>query len=264
MILHFFKYQGTGNDFIILDNRKGEIDFLSSEIVKQLCDRKFGIGADGLMLMNSHEPFDFEMIYLNADGNKSTMCGNGGRCMIKFASDIGINKPFYKFLAVDGEHEAEIENQGLIKLRMKDVSEIEIDDGHYILNTGSPHFVKITSQLNNVDVNKIGSEIRFNDRFKKEGINVNFVEALEHGTIFVRTFERGVEQETLSCGTGVTAAALVSANNECGYNRIAVKTLGGQLSVEFNKIDTKNFNNIWLCGPAKFVFKGEITLKNLI
>jgi diaminopimelate epimerase len=261
MTLSFFKYQGTGNDFIILDNRAGLINFLNTEIVAQLCHRKYGIGADGLMLMNSHEQYDFEMIYYNSDGNKSTMCGNGGRCMVKFASDMGIHKYTYTFLAVDGLHEAEIETSGVVKLHMNDVDEIVYEKGHYILNTGSPHFIKIAENLENVDVQKSGSEIRFSKQFEEKGINVNFVELLENDAIFVRTYERGVEDETLSCGTGVTAAALISAHNECGFNRVEVETLGGHLSVEFKKIDDQHFKDIWLCGPATFVYKGEITIE---
>jgi diaminopimelate epimerase len=261
MTLSFFKYQGTGNDFIILDNRDGETNFLTAEIVQQLCHRKFGIGADGLMLMNSHEQYDFEMIYYNADGKKSTMCGNGGRCMVKFAFDLGTHKYTYTFLAIDGLHEAEIEINGDVKLRMNDVKEVVCEKGHYILNTGSPHFIKPTENLENINVSKSGNEIRFSKQFENEGINVNFVESLDDDAIFVRTYERGVEDETLSCGTGVTAAALIFAHNERGFNRVEVKTLGGHLSVEFNKIDDQHFNNIWLCGPATFVYKGEITLK---
>jgi diaminopimelate epimerase len=261
MTLPFFKYQGTGNDFIILDNREGKINFLTTEIVEQLCHRKYGIGADGLMLMNSHEQYDFEMIYYNADGNKSTMCGNGGRCMVKFASDLGIHKYTYTFLAVDGLHEAEIETNGVVKLHMNDVHKVVHEKGHFILNTGSPHFIKLAENVENVNVSKSGSEIRFSKQFEQEGINVNFVESLDDDAIFVRTYERGVEDETLSCGTGVTAAALISAHNERGFNRVEVKTLGGHLSVEFNKIDDQHFNEIWLCGPATLVYKGEITIE---
>jgi diaminopimelate epimerase len=262
MTLSFFKYQGTGNDFIILDNRAGLINNLNTEIIAQLCHRKYGIGADGLMLMNSHEQYDFEMIYYNADGKTSSMCGNGGRCMVKFAFDLGIHKYTYTFLAIDGLHEAEIEKNGGVKLRMNDVKEVVFEKGHYILNTGSPHFIKPAENVENVDVSKSGNEIRFSKQFEQEGINVNFVESLDNDSIFVRTYERGVEDETLSCGTGVTAAALVFAHNDRGFNRVEVKTLGGHLSVEFNKVDDQNFKDIWLCGPATFVYKGEIIIEN--
>jgi len=262
MTLSFFKYQGTGNDFIILDNRAGLFDHLSTEIIEHLCHRKFGIGADGLMLMNSHEQYDFEMIYYNADGKTSSMCGNGGRCMVKFAFDLGMHKYTYTFLAVDGLHEAEIEINRGVKLRMNDVNEVIQEKGYYILNTGSPHFIKPSENVENVNVCKSGNEIRFSKQFEQEGINVNFVESLDNDSIFVRTYERGVEDETLSCGTGVTAAALIFAHNQRGFNRVEVKTLGGHLSVEFNKIDDQNFKDIWLCGPATFVYKGEIAIEN--
>jgi len=260
MILFFYKYQGTGNDFIIIDNREHKFDNLSPKQIQKLCERKFGIGADGLMLMNRKEGYDFEMKYFNADGRTSSMCGNGGRCMIKFAFHMGIHKYTYHFYAADGAHEAEIDNQNLIRLKMNDVKNIELNNGYAILNTGSPHFVKHVADIMNVDVVETGREIRESDQFAKEGINVNFVEPVDTDSIFVRTYERGVEDETLSCGTGVTASALISSHNERGFNRVEVKTLGGNLSVEYNKISDTEFDNIWLCGPAELVFKGEVEL----
>ena len=260
MTLFFYKYQGTGNDFIIIDNRDNKFDNINSKQIQKFCDRKFGIGADGLMLMNKKEGYDFEMKYFNADGRTSSMCGNGGRCMIKFAFHMGIHKYTYHFIAVDGEHEAEIDNQNLIRLKMNDVKNIELNNGYAILNTGSPHFVKHVTDIMKVDVVETGREIRESDSFAKEGINVNFVESVDNDTIFVRTYERGVEDETLSCGTGVTASALIAAHNEKGFNRVEVKTLGGNLSVEYNKISDTAFDNIWLCGPAELVFKGEVEL----
>jgi diaminopimelate epimerase len=258
MNLTFFKYQGTGNDFIIIDNRKNEIGQLNQKQIEWLCNRKFGIGADGLMLMNAKQGYDFEMVYFNADGKESTMCGNGGRCMILFAYHQGIHEYTYRFTAIDGEHEGEIDINNLIRLKMKNVDEIEFHNHHSILNTGSPHFVKQVHDLINVDVVETGRNIRESKQFAKEGINVNFVETISEDAIFVRTYERGVEDETLSCGTGVTAAALISAHNNRGFNRVEVKTPGGNLSVEFEKISDSFFENIWLCGPANFVFKGEI------
>jgi diaminopimelate epimerase len=257
----FYKYQGTGNDFIILDNRFGAYNNLLSKQIEILCDRKFGIGADGLMLMNTKEGYDFEMIYYNADGKMSTMCGNGGRCMIRFANDIGIHKYTYLFSAVDGDHEGEIDNNNKIRLKMKNVSDLEFHNNHAILNTGSPHFVKFVNDVENVDVVETGRYIRESKQYASEGINVNFVETIEDDKIFVRTYERGVEDETLSCGTGVTAAALVAAHNERGFNRVEVKTPGGNLSVEFEKTSDTEFENIWLCGPADLVFKGDIEIK---
>jgi diaminopimelate epimerase len=260
MKIDFFKYHGTGNDFVILDNYHHTAPALSTQQIKLICDRHFGIGADGLMLLSKRNGYDFEMIYYNADGNESTMCGNGGRCLVKFAHHSGIHKTLYKFLAIDGEHEAEIDIDGTVSLKMKDVNEVDYHTHYTIIHTGSPHFVKFTENVANVDVVTTGSEIRHSHTFEEEGINVNFVETVNEDTIFVRTYERGVENETLSCGTGVTAAALLSAHNDNGFNTVDVKTPGGRLSVEFNKVDEQHFEDIWLCGPAEFVFKGEMDL----
>jgi diaminopimelate epimerase len=258
MNITFHKYQGTGNDFVIIDNRNNSVQ-LTTVQVKKMCDRRFGIGADGLMLLNSKNGYDFEMIYYNADGRESSMCGNGGRCLVKFAYNLGIHKRKYLFIAVDGEHEASVEDNGWVYLKMKNVQGIEKHYTDSVLDTGSPHYIKHINNLVNYDVVKSGKEIRYNDEFKKNGINVNFVEQTDK-SIFVRTYERGVEDETLSCGTGVTAAALVYAHNDNGFNRVEVKTLGGNLAVEFEKKDDETFENIWLCGPAEFVFKGEVTV----
>lgn len=257
----FFKYQGTGNDFVIIDNRNGHDLKLSIEQVKKLCDRKFGIGADGLMLLNDKPGFDFEMIYFNSDGRVGSMCGNGGRCLIKFAESIGIQKETYKFIATDGEHEARIDTNGIIYLKMNDVDVVVNHHSDFLVDTGSPHYVKLVPQLATFDVVKKGREIRYSREFEKEGINVNFVEQLdEPDKIFVRTYERGVENETLSCGTGVTAAALVCYHNENGFNEVEVKTLGGRLNVEFDRVDDGKFRNIWLCGSAERVFAGTIEI----
>lgn len=256
----FFKYQGTGNDFVIFDNRGGEFNGLSTEEVKQLCDRRFGIGADGLMLLNAHPDYDFEMKYYNADGRESSMCGNGGRCLVKFAYDKGIIKSAYKFLAVDGEHEAEVDFDGTVSLKMNDVESIRFIDNHFVLNTGSPHYVEITEDVMKLDVFNKGRQIRYSNAFAEKGINVNFVEQTqEPDQIIVRTYERGVEDETFSCGTGVTAAAIVCHHNDNGFNRVEVKTKGGELSVEYDKIGD-SFKNIWLSGPAEKVFEGEIEI----
>ena len=255
----FYKYQGTGNDFIIFDNRDNTIQ-LTTKQVHHLCNRKFGIGADGLMLLNLKDGYDFEMIYYNADGKESSMCGNGGRCLTQFAFDRGIQKSTYKFWAIDGEHEAIFSEEGWVNLKMINVNSVTQNNGDFILNTGSPHLVHPTSDVMSYDVFKNGHEIRNSCDFKEEGINVNFVESVDEDKIIVRTYERGVEDETLSCGTGVTAAALMFAHNEKGFNRIDVSTLGGNLAVEFDKITDEQFENIWLCGPATFVFKGEIEL----
>src|SRR6185503_10613186 len=210
MRTEFFKYQGTGNDFVIIDNRNGHDLKLTTQQVKKLCDRKFGVGADGLMLLNDRPGFDFEMVYFNSDGREGTMCGNGGRCLIKFAESIGIQKEMYRFIAMDGEHEARIDGAGIVYLKMNDVDMIVNHHSDFLVDTGSPHYIKLVPQLATLDVVKKGREIRYSREFEKEGINVNFVEQMdEPDKIFVRTYERGVENETLSCGTGVTAAALV-------------------------------------------------------
>ena len=259
MKINFYKYQGTGNDFVILDNRENPIS-LTTEQINKLCDRKFGIGADGLMLLNLKDGYDFEMKYYNADGNESSMCGNGGRCLTKFAFDMGIQKEKYKFIAIDGDHESVFAKNGWVHLKMVNVSGIKKHNGDSVLNTGSPHFIRPVSQVMDMNVFNEGHEIRYSKDFATEGINVNFVEKTDTNKITVRTYERGVENETLSCGTGVTAAALVFASNERGENRIEIKTIGGSLAVEFEKMGDDSFEDIWLCGPAEFVFKGEIDL----
>ena len=256
MTYNFYKYQGTGNDFIIMDNRDGSVK-LTEEQVRHFCDRRFGIGADGLMLLNTLPGYDFEMIYYNSDGRPSSMCGNGGRCLTRFAYDMGIYCSRYRFMAVDGEHEAELADHGWIRLKMKDVDDIEDRRGDAVLNTGSPHYIKPVADVMNLDVYKEGRAIRYNREFEAAGINVNFVEN-DNNRIIVRTYERGVEDETYSCGTGVTASALVFAHNDNGFNRVEVKTKGGHLAVEFDKTGESSFRNIWLGGPATFVFKGEI------
>jgi diaminopimelate epimerase len=258
MQLSFSKYQGTGNDFVIVDNRNNNIT-LSKEQIKFLCDRRFGIGADGLMYLQSSYKYDFEMKYYNADGREGSMCGNGGRCLVQFANDNGIVKNSYKFIAIDGEHDAEFDNKNWVHLKMKDVTNVEDKKyGDFVLDTGSPHFIKTVGDILSIDVVKNGKEIRYSKEYKEKGINVNFVQQIEGNVIMVRTYERGVEDETLSCGTGVTASALMFAHNEKGFNRIDVKTKGGYLAVEFTKNDDEHFSNIWLCGPATFVFKGMI------
>lgn len=262
MTINFYKYQGTGNDFIILDGRNGDLD-LSYLMIKKLCDRKFGIGADGLMILKNQEGYDFSMTYYNSDGLEGSMCGNGGRCILAFAKQIRMKKNSLRFIAVDGAHEGKIINQSddvsLVKLKMIDVSAYNSFSDHYELETGSPHFVKFVKHLNTKDVYTDGKEIRNSNPFNEQGINVNFVEEAEN-QLFVRTFERGVENETLSCGTGVTAAALASAiKNNLDEGSIQIQTLGGNLKVSFKKSENI-FTDVWLEGPATFVFKGEIII----
>ncbi len=261
MKIHFHKYQGTGNDFILIDNREGQYQGITTAQIEKICDRRFGIGADGLMLLNLRNGYDFEMKYFNADGKEGSMCGNGGRCIVRFAYNLGIHRELYKFLAADGPHEAEIDPDGLISLKMKDVKTITKFHGDLLVNTGSPHYIKMVDDVMSVDVFKKGSEIRNSKEFEEEGINVNFVQQTEEeDRIIVRTYERGVEDETFSCGTGVTAAALACYHNENGFNEVEVKTLGGTLSVEFDKVDEFKFENIWLCGPATRVYEGDIEI----
>jgi diaminopimelate epimerase len=255
MEIQFYKYQGTGNDFIILDNRDGKYNLLTDAAIEQMCDRKFGIGADGLMLLETAEGYDFKMKYHNADGKEGSMCGNGGRCLVKFAHDKGIIKDNYLFIATDGPHEASIQENGLVRLKMKDVDHIESTSASSTLNTGSPHYIHWVNTLEGYDVFTEGRKIRYNDTFKHEGINVNFVKKEEDG-IRVRTYERGVEDETLSCGTGVTAAAIASAV-QMGPQQVNVKVEGGNLAVSFNRIGEKEFTDVWLIGPATFVFTGN-------
>lgn len=266
MNIQFSKYQGTGNDFIIIDNRMNDIHLSVSEI-SFLCDRRKGIGADGLMLLGKMEGFDFSMTYFNADGNEGSMCGNGGRCLVQFAFDIGIKKESYYFLAIDGPHEASIDSKGWVRLKMSDVDNIEhqlqndtsISPEFFVTNTGSPHYIQFVENLKSIDVYTDGKKIRFNDRFSAQGINVNFAEQ-QPTHLFVRTYERGVENETFSCGTGVTAVAIVSCLNKKGPQHIPIETLGGYLAVTCNHKENGQFDDIWLLGPGTFVFKGTLVL----
>jgi diaminopimelate epimerase len=258
MQLAFSKYHGTGNDFILVDETKDE-HHLSVEQIAKLCHRHFGIGADGLMQLRKKAGYDFEMVYYNSDGKPSSMCGNGGRCIAQFAKDLGIVKEQAHFLAIDGDHTA-IFNASEIELKMMDTSLPKLFGNDYVLNTGSPHYIKMVEHLEHLDVYKQGNTIRNSNDFKKEGINVNFVEPIGEGSIFVRTYERGVENETLSCGTGVTASALAYAFAQAkNFDLIKAKTLGGSLIVKFQR-HAKGFEQIWLCGPVKKVFEGVVSI----
>lgn len=259
MNINFSKYQGTGNDFVIIDNRDGSIS-LSNEQIAFLCDRRFGIGADGLMLLGIANGYDFSMTYYNADGTEGTMCGNGGRCLVQFAHDNGIIKEHYTFIAIDGPHEASIHDNGWVHLKMSDVIAVESGANYFVTNTGSPHYIKWVDDIENFEVFNEGKAIRYNERFSKEGINVNFVQH-QKDHLFVRTYERGVENETYSCGTGVTAAAIISCLQKEGEHDIQIQTLGGKLAVHFNNLGGGHFNHIWLKGPGSFVYKASIQLK---
>ncbi|QLG43873.1 diaminopimelate epimerase [Costertonia aggregata] len=257
MILTFYKYQGTGNDFVLVDNRKFTFPKENINLVASLCDRKFGIGADGLILLENDEMSDFKMIYYNSDGNQSSMCGNGGRCIVAFANFLGIMDKATSFTAIDGIHKATID-KNTVSLQMQDVSEIHELEKHCFLDTGSPHHVQLVNNLDAFEVAKEGKRIRYG-LYGKKGSNINFVQKSENGTFTVRTYERGVENETLSCGTGVTAVALAMYRSKLtNTNKVQVKTLGGDLEVSFEPHGT-GFKNICLTGPARQVFKGEIT-----
>lgn len=261
-MLKFFKYHGAGNDFILFDTRDIEIDLKVNEIAF-LCDRHKGIGADGLMLLQHSDDYDFEMKYFNSDGNESTMCGNGGRCIVSFAFDVGVQKAEYQFQAIDGLHHARIlqldRNEKIIELGMIDVDSV-INENDFIINSGSPHHLNFLKDIKDLNVNEEGQKIRYSQKFKKEGINVNFIE--EQGNeLFVRTYERGVENETLACGTGVTAAAIASSiRQNLKLNEFHIKTLGGNLNVKFDIKSATHFTNIKLTGPATFVYQGEIEI----
>lgn len=258
--MDFYKYQGTGNDFIIIDNRDLKFNRADNGLVAKLCDRRFGIGADGLMLLQIKAGYDFEMVYYNSDGNESTMCGNGGRCIVEFARTLDLVNEKAYFAAIDGDHEA-IVKPGFISLKMKNVNEVELNEDYSFLNTGSPHYVSFINDVASYNVAEEGKKIRNNNRFKSAGTNVNFIEK-QFNVLFVRTYERGVEGETYSCGTGVTAAALVAAikNVSTAKDFCDIKTLGGNLKVKFKKHADNSFTDVWLEGPATFVFKGEIAI----
>jgi diaminopimelate epimerase len=258
MTIVFNKYQGAGNDFIIIDNRKSIFNPEDSTLINKLCDRRFGIGADGLILISESSQYDFEMKYFNSDGFEGTMCGNGGRCSADFVIRAGIAGKKMIFKTIDGVHRASSED-GIIRLQMNDVKEPLIIDGSYFINTGSPHYVIFRENVNLIDVYKEGKELRWSDEFAPGGTNVNFVETEKNG-IYVRTFERGVEDETLSCGTGVTASAIASVlSGHSDTSSVNVKTKGGNLSVSL-KVSGKIITDIWLSGPATFVFQGEIEI----
>lgn len=264
MKIHFYKYQGAGNDFIMVDNRDNTIHHSNPNIISSLCDRRFGIGGDGMMFLQQKEGYDFEMVYYNADGKPSSMCGNGGRCIVAFAKFLGIIDTETDFLAVDGPHHAKISESGdWVSLQMIDVDTITRDNAAYVLNTGSPHYVTFANNLASKNVYADGHAIRNNDTYKANGINVNFVEPAEKGGYFVRTFERGVEDETFACGTGVTAVALAMAkhHNQTGSNNTPIKVLGGDMNIRFN-YNGNSFTDIFLEGPAKQVFEGDVIISD--
>lgn len=258
MKLNFFKYQGTGNDFIIVDNRALTFPKDDHVLIEKLCDRRFGIGADGLMLLENAEGYAFRMVYYNADGKEGSMCGNGGRCISKFAIDINVVNDKATFIATDGEHEFIYKNN-LIRLKMIDVSKIDTYQNDFVLDTGSPHYIKFVDNVDSENFIDEAKSIRYNNDFKQKGINVNFIE-VEGAEVRIRTYERGVEDETYSCGTGNVAAALcVAMKKDINAGSIILKTKGGDLRVYFTKEDNK-YTDIWLEGPAMYVFNGTIDI----
>ncbi|MDN3669296.1 diaminopimelate epimerase [Echinicola jeungdonensis] len=257
MEISFYKYQGTGNDFVMIDDREEKFEVENLELVRKLCNRKFGIGSDGLILIRYKEGYDFEMIYYNADGTQS-MCGNGARCAVSFSKFLGIITENTHFLAIDGPHDACIKD-GWVELGMSNVKQIKKAGEDFFVNTGSPHHVRFVENVDDYPVVNTGAEIRYSQTYQPDGTNVNFVSNNGNEGIFVRTYERGVENETLSCGTGVTACALVYGQQN-QKDLVNITTPGGKLAVKFKANDNGSFQNISLMGPAEQVFKGSISI----
>ena len=249
MLVKFYKYQGTGNDFIMIDNRSGIYNFINTKEISFLCDRRFGIGADGLIKLNQKVGYNFEMDYYNSDGSKS-FCGNGARCTVAFANFLGIDTTNSYFLAIDGTHIASYNNE-YVTLDMSDVKSVTMFGQDYLVNTGSPHYIQFVENIDQFDVFSNGKLIRNRDLFRVEGVNVNFVTEIEKFSIYVRTYERGVP------GAAICYAI---RNNMFGNQTIRIKTLGGGLIVSFNRISDTEFIEVKLEGPAIGVFKGEINV----
>ena len=264
MKIQFYKYQGTGNDFVMVDNRDGCFNYNNTEFISSICDRKYGIGCDGLILIEDDIDLDFTMRYFNSDGSQLGMCGNGARCVTQFAKKLGIINNSAIFQAIDGIHHAEIIDNSYARVKMNDIdmSNYDLIDKNFdniYLNTGSPHLVINSNDIDKIDVFNEGRKIRFSDTYKKEGVNINFVEVTSDNSLCkVRTYERGVENETLSCGTGAIAVAVVlNYSNIVSKKEIKISTKGGDLNVSFDRVGD-NFSNIWLSGVVSEVYKGEI------
>lgn len=256
--MHFYKYQGTGNDFVMLDDRKQEFDIKNSHLVKLLCDRRFGIGADGLILLRNSNEAQFEMIYFNSDGNLSSMCGNGGRCIARFAQQLGIIETKVTFKAIDGIHQASL-TPNEVSLKMNDVTTVENNQDYLFLNTGSPHLIKFVSDLDTLDILTEARKYRYNERFRELGTNVNFIQR-DIDQLKIRTYERGVEDETLSCGTGITAAAIaniITEHKSAGSYQVKLHSRGGELQVLCNYDGKETFEHVYLIGAAEYVFDGN-------
>jgi diaminopimelate epimerase len=260
MQMEFYKYQGTGNDFVMIDNRSGGFPKENVKLIAHLCNRRFGIGGDGLILLENDSETDFKMVYYNSDGNQSSMCGNGGRCLVAFAKKLEVIVNSCTFVATDGLHHATITENGLVSLQMIDVSRVKITADYVFLNTGSPHHVQLVEDLENYNVKENGTAIRYSELYSKAGSNVNFVKQINSNTFSLRTYERGVEDETLSCGTGATAVAIaMNASGKTNSTSIYLNVEGGKLEVSFDK-KKGEFTNVFLDGPAVFVFKGNIEI----
>lgn len=260
MELEFYKYQGTGNDFVMIDNRSNSFPKENTQLVAHLCDRRFGIGADGLILLDTDAATDFRMVYYNSDGNLSSMCGNGGRCLVAFAKKLNVIQNETTFMATDGLHYATVGADGIVSLQMIDVAEIKNTPDYSFLNTGSPHHVQLVTDLEHYNIKENGAAIRYGDLYGQQGSNVNFVKKIDDATFSLRTYERGVEDETLACGTGATAVAIaMNAIGQTDLNTIHLNVEGGKLAVSFDIEDGK-YTNVFLKGPAEFVFKGTIQI----
>ncbi|RTY83428.1 diaminopimelate epimerase [Flavobacterium sp. LS1P28] len=260
MQLQFYKYQGTGNDFVLIDNRSNFFPKENTQHIAHLCDRRFGIGGDGLILLENDPVTDFKMVYYNSDGNQSSMCGNGGRCLVAFAKKLQVIENKATFIATDGLHHATIDDDGLVSLQMIDVDAVKVSTDHVFLDTGSPHHVQLVDDLENYNIKENGAAIRYGDLYEKAGSNINFVKQIDDATFSMRTYERGVEDETLSCGTGATAVAIaMNVIGKTNATSIDLNVEGGKLVVSFDKGEGK-FTNVFLKGPAEFVFKGTIII----
>ncbi len=260
MKIEFDKYEGTGNDFVMIDNRNNFFPKSNIKLIEHLCDRRFGVGGDGLILLENDSETDFRMVYYNSDGNQSSMCGNGGRCIVAFAKKLQLIQNQTTFIATDGFHHAIIDEDGIVSLQMKDVDDIKITSDYVFLDTGSPHHVELKDDLKNLDIKAIGSKIRYSDLYGSAGSNVNFVTQTSDNAFTIRTYERGVEDETLSCGTGATAVAIAMyAIKKTKSNTIQIKVEGGNLEISFDKKE-HHYTNVFLKGPATFVFSGSIEI----
>jgi diaminopimelate epimerase len=265
MTINFSKYEGAGNDFILIDDRKQSFPENDSNLINHLCHRHLGIGADGLVLLREKQGVDFQMVYFNSDGRESSMCGNGARCITLFVNNLGLIKDKYTFTAIDGEHESILLSQNNAAVKMSEVMEVETGQDYYLMNTGSPHYVIFKDDLNNLDIISEARKIRYSERFKTEGVNVNFVSSTKNENT-MRTYERGVEDETLACGTGTVAVAIAIAeknNYSMPHQQYFINSPGGKLKVTFDRNGKDLFTNVWLEGPVNKVFSGvyEMDLK---